>query len=278
MNLSGIMSKREVDLEQYFTTPEIALSCVELVKKHYDLTKFDNIIEPSVGAGAFLEHLPIRTIAIDIDPEMKCNYLGDFLEINFSKQRSLFIGNPPFGRRSSIAFKFIEHALPSAKVIAFILPNSFHKANFINRLPTNLHQVDSLDVSGIWNGNYLNLTFFIYEKRQEEREKIVEESEHPDFTMIHKHLSRTSDEEFDRVKREYDFAMGQVANAKVKDFDSLKKKGSLFFIKTNNPYVREVFNRLDFSFLDNKNTAHKSLSRSDVIEAYKIALITLDNY
>ena len=270
--------KREVDLEQYFTDPVIAGSCVELVKKHYDLTKFDNIIEPSVGAGAFLEHLPIRTIAIDIDPKMKCNYLGDFLEINFSKQRSLFIGNPPFGRRSSIAFKFIEHALPSAKVIAFILPNSFHKANFINRLPTNLHQVDSLDVSGIWNGNYLNLTFFIYEKRQEEREQIVEESTHPDFTMIHKHLSRTSDEEFDRVKREYDFAMSQVANAKVKDFDSLKKKGSLFFIKTNNPYVREVFNRLDFSFLDNKNTAHKSLSRSDVIEAYKIALITLDNY
>ena len=47
------MSKREVDLEQYFTTPEIALSCVELVEKHYDLTKFDNIFEPSVGNGAF---------------------------------------------------------------------------------------------------------------------------------------------------------------------------------------------------------------------------------
>ena len=43
MNRSGTMSKREVDLEQYFTTPAIAGSCVELVKKHYDLTKFDNI-------------------------------------------------------------------------------------------------------------------------------------------------------------------------------------------------------------------------------------------
>ena len=263
--------KREVELEQYFTNPEVAGSCVELVKKHYDLSKFDNIIEPSVGAGAFLEHLPIRTVAIDIDPEMKWNCLGDFLEMNFSKQSSLFIGNPPFGRRSSLAFKFIKHALPAAKVIAFVLPNSFHKTDFINRLPPHLHQVDSLDVSGIWNGNHLNLTFFIYEKRQEEREKIVEQSTHTDFTMIHRHLSRTTEEEFNRIKKEYDFAMGQVANARVKDFEGLKKKGSLFFIKSNKPYVREVFDRLDFSFLDNKNTAHKSLSRSNVVEAYKVA-------
>ena len=57
--------------------------------------------------------------------------------------------------------------------------------------------------------------------------------------------------------------------------DKNKKQFEKWYNKQN---FHIQFDRLDFSFLDNKNTAHKSLSRSDIIEAYKIAFITLDNY
>ena len=52
-----------------------------------------------------------------------------------------FIGNPPFGRQSSLAKKFIKHicSCDKTKTIAFILPKSFKKDS-LKKLHSNLGQ------------------------------------------------------------------------------------------------------------------------------------------
>ena len=55
---------------------------------------------------------------------------------------------------------------------------------------------------------------------------------------------------------------------KVKDFDKMAKRGSHFFVKANKPGVREVFDQMTFE--GGSNTAHKSLSKSEIIKQYKL--------
>jgi len=47
--------------------------------------------------------------------------------------------------------------------------------------------------------------------------------------------------------------------------------GSYWFIKAKTQTVPQIFERLDFDFLDGLNTAHKSLSKKDIIAAYLTA-------
>ena len=93
-----------------------------------------------------------------------------------------------------------------ADVIAFILPNSFHGTNFSNRVPEYFHLVQTKDVSGMWGENYLNLTFFVYEKRVCANGAI---DRHKDFDMVHAHLAWIDELEFASLKKHYEFAMSQ---------------------------------------------------------------------
>jgi hypothetical protein len=66
----------------------------------------------------------------------------------------------------------------------------------------------------------------------------------------------------------YAFAIAQVgANFAPKIIRGLTA-GSYWFVKAKAPTVPQVFERADFNFLDGLNTAHKSLSKKDLIAAY----------
>ena len=47
----------------------------------------------------------------------------------------MFVGNPPFGRNSSLANDFFDHAAKSANVIAFIIPRTWMKHSIQSRIP-----------------------------------------------------------------------------------------------------------------------------------------------
>jgi hypothetical protein len=49
-------------------------------------------------------------------------------------------------------------------------------------------------------------------------------------------------------------------------------KGSYWYVKELKPGVREVFEKLDFGFLDGLNLSFKSLSKKDIIQAYNTAI------
>jgi len=124
------MTAREKN--QFFTFTQTAEQCVQNL---YQILEENNIniddyifIEPSAGAGVFLQFLPEDTLAFDIEnfnnPKI---IIQDFLDWqpNFEK-KYIVIGNPPFGLRGQQALKFINKALTFADFCAFILPPLFN--------------------------------------------------------------------------------------------------------------------------------------------------------
>jgi len=122
----------KVDLDQFFTCPEIAYSChkslLDFMKKDGANISNYKFIEPSAGVGAFYDLLPKeRRIGIDIFPKNKEFIKTDFLiwepQINGSKYVS--IGNPPFGYRGWLALVFMNHMAKFSEYVGMILPMAF---------------------------------------------------------------------------------------------------------------------------------------------------------
>lgn len=59
---------------------------------------------------------------------------------------TLVVGNPPFGRNSSLAHRFIAHAFEvvDADTVAFVLPRGFTKASVQDRVYRHAKKVDEL--------------------------------------------------------------------------------------------------------------------------------------
>ena len=277
MSKDGLAVKRIVGNEQYFTPNDVARQCVDRLDALYPLSSFDLIVEPSAGDGSFAALLPNSAIALDIDPQSDDIVRADFLTWQAPEShRALVIGNPPFGARAKMAMEFIAAAARFADVLAFILPMSFNKYTFRDRVPREFHLVDSVDIPGRYlvggDETMVNTVFQIWERRDILRERTVATTNHPDLVMKHAHLSRTTDMEREALRRDFDFAIAQVgANFAPKDVD-IVTKGSHWFVRGTVPGVRQVFERLDFSGLERMNTAHTSLSKRDIIEAYVRAL------
>lgn len=131
-------------LDKFYTSDVAARTFISYVQKFVDLSTFDNIIEPSAGAGALLKHLPEKTIGVDLMPE-DGGSLGiiksDFFDYEYpvssdgSPIRNITIGNPPFGSRSKLAIEFFKHAAKSSDVIAFIIPVTWEKFSIHKQLP-----------------------------------------------------------------------------------------------------------------------------------------------
>lgn len=136
-------------LDKFYTKSNIAESLIYLIP---NLELYDTILEPSAGSGTFsnvLSSIHENVIAVDIQPDddsiIKLNFLSDFIEFEGD---TIVVGNPPFGRNSSLAIKFFNRAASYQNVscIAFILPKSFKKISMKNKLDLNFKLVSSVDI------------------------------------------------------------------------------------------------------------------------------------
>ncbi len=132
-------NKREMNLDQFYTKPNVAKRCFDKFKTvaeslDIDLKKYI-FIEPSAGCGCFSQLLPKdRRILIDIDPKQIHNIdNSDIIEFDYLKwspydknKNYIVIGNPPFGVRGKLALDFINKSYPYADMVAFILPQLFN--------------------------------------------------------------------------------------------------------------------------------------------------------
>ncbi len=182
------MSKHS-KLDQFYTKSSIA----EFVVGMIDCTPYDMVLEPSAGAGDFYKLLPKSTrYGIDLAPAHP-----DIIEQNFfdykpdSVGNILTIGNPPFGKNSSLAVKFFNHAAQFSDCIAFILPRTFRKASIINKLDIRFHLKTEiiLDPDGAFylpTGEPYSVpsVFQIWEKKDIERENETIYQTHPDFEFL----------------------------------------------------------------------------------------------
>ena len=114
---------------QYFTDLKTAEECFLIVKEALcDLVDLNDYMwtEPSAGSGAFLKFLPKdKTIAMDIEPLGENIIKQDFFNWKNPYDKSIVIGNPPFGLRGQQALKFLNKALESSDFVCFILPPLF---------------------------------------------------------------------------------------------------------------------------------------------------------
>lgn len=276
--------KRKVKLEQYYTTQCLADECLSFIEKYFNFENFDIVLEPSAGDGVFLkDSFSDKSIAFDIDPKSPNVLKQDFFQWNPPTDKKIItIGNPPFGQRGSLAVKFTNKAMEFSDVVAFILPRSFKKDTFYNRLGENFHLLDQFDCNSFRNEKGESLTikcvFQIWEKRDYTRQKISRKNAHDDFHMKHAHLSRISEKDLEILRSEYDFCIAQVgSNFKPKNPREINS-GSYWFIKMINLENVKLFDELDFSFLDNMNLSFKSLSKKDIIQAYENSISKQTNH
>jgi hypothetical protein len=133
--------KNKYGLDQFYTKPEVARKCLETL----DLQEYDTIIEPSAGEGGFFhmaEHE--NKIGYDLEPKSDDIEQADFLTKDLSfleDKKALFFGNPPFGRNSSLALKFVKKCCEYGDTVAFILPKGFKKRSMIDKIPLNFEIV-----------------------------------------------------------------------------------------------------------------------------------------
>ena len=192
--------------EQYYTKKEIVNKICNKLSEKLNISSKDMIIEPSAGNGAFIhkiKSLSENYMFFDTNPQHDEIQEQDFLQFNYLDTQLQYsnihvIGNPPFGRLSSIALKFIKHACEFCDSLTFILPKSFKKDSWIRRFNRNFHLVYQEDLpnnSFTFDGEDMNIPclFQIWERRNYERDLPVREipfgysfvikSEKPDISL-----------------------------------------------------------------------------------------------
>ena len=255
-------------IDKFYTKDSVVDFCLEAVKSCIDIKKTDLILEPSAGNGAFIHKIKKMVsnyIFYDVNPEhdeiVKQDYfLCDYIQLKKQHKTIHVIGNPPFGRQSSLALRFIKQSCKFCNTISFILPRSFKKESLRSKVPLKFHllfEADLPEKSFIVNGVEYDVpcVFQIWKKQNINRET-VQKMEPQGFTFVKK--TENPDISFRRVG----------VNAGTIDTDiHTKSIQSHYFIKfTNNKSLDE--NKLKISNIKyefNNTVGPKSISKQELI-------------
>lgn len=257
-----------MNLDKFYTKSEVAQKCIDSVIK---LAEFNSVIEPSAGSGAFSSRIE-GCIAFDIEPEYGGIEKADFLRIEQAGfGRKLFIGNPPFGARSSLAKKFIAKSIElGADTIAFILPKTFLKYSNQKIFDEKWRLVKIVELSEqdnhflITDGEYyVPCCFFVWTKSGD----IL-----PDVNLRKKNISKSVDFKFmPRGSQEADFALNGN-NGKIKPLSRITNPKAEHYIRVLDRNrvneVRDLLADTDFHFASSVNGGVSWIGQYEIIEGY----------
>ena len=267
MSLSVALRPNQArSLDQFFTCQDVATQCVSELVKWTDGQSGDWLwIEPSAGDGAFLDAMPYPQIGIDI-----ASARADVIKANFlhwhpgqTNRRVAVVGNPPFGKNASLARAFVNHAASFADVVAFIVPRTFEKATFVNKLDQRLHLVSQtlLDEESFeFNGEPYSVptVFQIWERRSNLRALTASVTRHPDFSFV--------------TASDAHFAFQRVgARAGLASVEGLRKSAqSHYFLRANDNYVMllERLKSIDWTPIKSRTAGNPSIGKGELIAAY----------
>lgn len=249
-------------LDQFFTNDNIVDFCLSKV----NISSYDVVIEPSAGSGSFYYKIDHNfKIAIDLDPKFPETIHCDFLKYGeydpFSNENILVIGNPPFGKNSSLAVKFFNHASSFANTIAFVLPRTFRKPSIQNRLNEYFH----LDFEEILPKNSFHTpdkkicnvpcVWQIWNKKNKIREKIIKITTHKDFEFVE--------------RKDADFLIQRVGGGVGYITKDMNHKEPAFYNIKGSDKVYNIFKKIDWEKSSKYDTAgNPSLSKGDIVEMY----------
>lgn len=254
---------RKNSKDQFYTNENVAKLCISKIIKFLPVTRTYLWIEPSAGNGAFLHNIPAEyeRIGIDIDPKADDILQQDFLKWIPPSERDIIIfGNPPFGRQSSVAKKFISKSCEFAKVIAFILPKSFTKPSMNNIFDLNFHLIYSIELdknSFLINDSPYDVpcVFQIWEKKETNR--IIPEKIQPVGYSYVKHTDR------------YDIAFRRVGGLAGKCYKNNGTKYSMqshYFIKFDTnlvTYLDNIIEKINKHVFPSNTVGSRSLSKTE---------------
>ena len=258
-------------IDKYYTKPEVVNLCLKLIKKYIQIKPYDLIIEPSAGNGSFIsgiKSLSNNCIFYDLEPENPEIIKQDFLTGNYNELSSKYnnihiIGNPPFGRQSSLAIKFIRKSCEFCNSISFILPKSFKKDSLKQKIPLNFHLILESDlpeksflVDGIEHD--VPCVFQIWKKKTNNR--VEPEKLEPSNFIFVKQIENP------------DISVRRVGvNAGYVDVNSVGKSiQSHYFIKfTSSKSLDENIHRLSsIKYNFNNTVGPRSISKQELIKEF----------
>jgi hypothetical protein len=264
-------------LDKFYTIPAISEKCLDAIGTKYDWKKWDLVVEPSAGNGSFLSKIPTtKKVGFDIAPEHADIIKKDFFEYQppLGLTNILVVGNPPFGRVSSLAVKFFNHSAEWCSVIAFIIPKTFRRISLQNRLHRKFHLVhdDEIpsDPCSFSPRMQVKCCFQIWEKRAEDRDLVKLSTKHADWDFLphgppDKRGQPTPPKGADFVVLAYGGKCGRVVTTGL---DTLSPKSWHWVkAKVSVPLLIERFGSLDYSL--SKDTARQnSIGRGELVKLY----------
>ncbi len=255
-------------LDQFYTKRSVSEYCYKILSKKFYLNNY-LLLEPSAGSGSFSNLFHENSIAYDLDPKIPSIKKQDFLLLDTEKlsQRNVFvIGNPPFGKNSSLAIKFFNKSADFANYIAFILPKTFKKESVVNKLNDYFHLIDEIDLpenSFVFNDEDYDVpcVFQIWVKKSIKRDKVVSRRESKLFKFVKK-----DDADF-AIRR-----VGGLAGKVIEDFKDYKEP-SHYYIKVNEKEIskRQLINKIvsiypELQRLAKYSAGNPSLSKGELIK------------
>ena len=257
-------------VDKFYTRNSLVKTCIDYVNSIINIDKKDDlIIEPSAGAGSFINSIKgicDNTIFYDIMPEHSEIVKQDYLTTDLSiyNKKIHIIGNPPFGRQSSLAIKFIKHSCKYCHSISFILPKSFKKESLKKKFPLKFHCVHESDIpnsSFLLNGEDYDVpcVFQIWIKKDFNREA-PKQLKPVGYSFVKKHENH--DISFRRV--------GVNAGNISRDTDD-KSEQSHYFIKFHDPLDNYTFKKIEsINFSESSDTVGpKSISKQELIKEFR---------
>jgi len=273
MNNKQITGLNRNITDKYYTSESTVKLCYKYIIEYLEIKKTDLVIEPSAGDGAFISIIKKLTnnyIFIDIEPNNKDIIKQDYLELdinNYNYNNIHIIGNPPFGRQSSLAIKFIKKSVKFAASISFILPKSFKKSSLQKYFPLNYHLKLSIDLPEnsflVNNKSYdVPCVFQIWKKENILRLNNIT-LEPLNFEFVNKNSN--PDISFRRVG----VYAGKI-DKNIKD----KSEQSHYFIKFKINTVDNNLNKLENINFETDNTVGpKSISKQEIIKKFNELLV-----
>ena len=266
--------KRNI-IDKYYTSNKTVIKCMSFINEYINILKDDIIIEPSAGNGSFIEEIKSKKCNYkfyDLEPEHKEIIKQDYLTLNIEIYNNTnynkihIIGNPPFGRQSSLVIKFIKKSCLYCDTFSFILPKSFKKDSLKKHIPLNFHLIYEYDLPNdsflVDNKEYnVPCVFQIWikknilrlkpEKLLPKNYKFVKKNEIPDIS-------------FRRVGINAGNISTEIEN---------KSEQSHYFIKFDN-LTNELFEKLkNINYTSKDNTVGpKSISKQELIKEFNIVI------
>jgi hypothetical protein len=262
-------------IDKFYTVPIVVTECINKIKQYIDIHKDDLCIEPSAGNGSFIDGIKSLTnlyVFYDLEPEndeiIKQDYLHYKHNYNVTGDKIHVIGNPPFGRQSSLAIKFIKKSSEFCDSISFILPKSFKKDSLKKHFPITFHLKHEYDLpdKSFMDGEKehdVPCVFQIWVKENTIREL-------PKKLVPNKYI-------FVNKNDDHDISFRRVGvNAGCIDRTTIHKSiQSHYFIKFDFKLTDDIFNILatiQYSCKDN-TCGPKSISKQELIKEFNTVII-----